>query len=87
MVRLKPIFENLGNDKVKESNFIKKKKNSRVNVYKNTWRVDTYLSSFFSINIARSTKHYDKELIQKYSHKTMLMHLFLNWPLLSHSWV
>ena len=58
-------FENLGNDKVKESNFIKKKKNSRVNVYKNTWRVDTYLSSFFSINIARSTRHYDKELIQK----------------------
>ena len=58
-------FENLGNNKVKESNFIKKKKNSRVNVNKNTWRVDTYLSNFFSINIARSTKHYDKELIQK----------------------
>ncbi len=58
-------FDNLGNNKVKESNFIKKKKNSRVNVYKSTWRVDTYLSGIFSINIARSTKHYDKELIQK----------------------
>ena len=58
-------YDDLGNNKVKESNFIKTKKNSRVNVDKNTWRVDTYMSSFYSINLARNTDHYEKELIQK----------------------
>ena len=58
-------YDDLGNNKVKESNFIKTKKNSRVNVDKNTWRVDTYMSSLYSINLARNTDHYEKELIQK----------------------
>ena len=58
-------YDDLGNNKVKESNFIKTKRNTRVNVDKNTWRVDTYMSSLYSISLARNTDHYEKELIQK----------------------
>ena len=58
-------YDDLSKAKVKESNFINKKKNSRVNIYKKTWHVETYFSGFFSINLARSTKHYEKALIEK----------------------
>jgi len=58
-------YDDLSKATVKESNFINKKKNSRVNIYKKTWHVETYFSGFFSINLARSTKHYEKALIEK----------------------
>ena len=58
-------YDDLGKTFVKESNFINKKKNTTVNVHKKTWHVETYLSSIFSVNLARSTKHYEKALIEK----------------------
>ena len=58
-------YDDLSKAKVKESNFIKKKKNTRVNVDKKTWHVETYLSGFFNVSLARSTKHYEKALLEK----------------------
>ena len=58
-------YDDLGKSKVKESNFINKKKNTRVNVHKTSWHVETYFSGIFSVNLARSTKHYEKVLIEK----------------------
>ena len=58
-------YDDLGKSKVKESNFINKKKNTSVNIDKKTWHVETYMSGLFSINLARSTKHYEKPLIEK----------------------
>tara|TARA_Y100000385_G_scaffold204916_1_gene212262 strand:+ start:245 stop:2524 length:2280 start_codon:yes stop_codon:yes gene_type:complete len=58
-------YDDLGKSKVKESNFINKKKNTTVNIDKKTWHVETYMSGIFSINLARSTKHYEKGLIEK----------------------
>ncbi|MBM77036.1 MAG: hypothetical protein CL846_01005 [Crocinitomicaceae bacterium] len=58
-------YDDLGKSSLKQSNFIKKQKNAKNYLDKRTWHVETYLSGFFSISLARSTKHYEKQLLEK----------------------
>ena len=58
-------YDDLGKSSLKQSNFIKKKKNAKNYLDKRTWHVETYMSGLFSISLARSTKHYDKLLLEK----------------------
>ncbi|MDG2343721.1 MAG: hypothetical protein P8L23_04000 [Flavobacteriales bacterium] len=58
-------YDDLGKSSLKQSNFIKKKKNAKNYLDKRTWHVETYMSGLFSISLARSTKHYEKQLLEK----------------------
>ncbi len=58
-------YDDLGKTSLKQSNFIKKNKNAKNYLDKRTWHVETYMSGLFSISLARSTKHYEKQLLEK----------------------
>lgn len=57
-------FEKL-QEAFKESSFIKPEKWYKRIGKRPHWRIDTYMSGLFKISLARSIKHYDKELLQK----------------------
>ena len=58
-------FQELIDKKVRESTFMKKQKiSSKIKENRNK-RIETYMSGFFKISLARSTEHYDRALIDK----------------------